>query len=327
MGNLLDVKYKELVNKILTIGEDKDDRTGTGTISLFGPQLEHDMCSGFPLLTSKQMAFKTMKTELFWFLAGGTNIQPLVQKKCYIWVGDAYKNYLKNMLDGHPLTQEEFIERIKLDDVFAGKWGELGPIYGKQWRDWSGIDQILELLYTLRDNPNSRRMIVSAWNVGELNDAVLPPCHTFFQCHTTSVKFKHIKKWAINQGFDPDVMVGIWKDDPEGKVSGYSFPTRAVSLKWYQRSVDVGLGLPFNIASYALLLEMIADEVNMVADRLIGTFGDTHIYSNHVEGLSKQLTNPEHPLPTIKVNGLWDEKGIQLLNYNHSGKINLPLSN
>jgi thymidylate synthase len=203
--NRLDEQYQRLLQDILDYGVDKKDRTGTGTKSIFGYTIHHNMRNGFPLLTTKKVAFKTMATELMWFLMGSTNIKYLVENGCNIWNGDAYKNYLKQYKiiakdlnewqkeNMPPLTQEQFINAIKTDDEFANNWGELGPIYGKQWRNWENynglhldesIDQIQNLINDLKINPDSRRLMVNAWNVGELNEMVLPPCHYGFQVYT-----------------------------------------------------------------------------------------------------------------------------------------------
>jgi len=249
------------------------------------------MQDGFPVLTTKKMAWKTMVTELLWFLRGDTNIKFLVDNGCHIWDGDAYKNYCKKVIRDkdivhylksysrdtngvptiEPYSKEEFIERIKNDDEFAKKWGELGPVYGKQWRNWnsseaefeglSGIDQIQNLINDLKTNPDSRRLMVNAWNVGELDQMTLPPCHYGFQCYVR-----------------------------EGKY---------LSLMWNQRSVDTFLGLPFNIASYGLLLTILAKEVNMVPDQLIGNLGDTHLYLNHIEQAKEQIGREPFELPTL----------------------------
>jgi thymidylate synthase len=287
--NNLDKQYQQLLTDIGALnGTIKTDRTGTGTLSVFGRQIRHKMSEGFPLLTTKKMAWKVMVTELLWFLRGDTNIKFLLDYDCHIWDGDAYKNYAwKTSLDlKYQLTKEEFIKQIKTDEEFAKKWGELGPIYGKQWRQWKGdtwvegntdgtegfylqsehIDQIQNLINELKTNPDSRRLMVSAWNVGALDAMVLPPCHYGFQC---------------------------WTREKDGK--------RYLSLMWNQRSVDTFLGLPFNIASYGLLLEIIAKEVNMIPDELIGNLGDTHLYLNHIEQAKEQLHRTPFGLPTLKI--------------------------
>ena len=281
--NNIDRQYKELLEHIINFGIDKKDRTGTGTKSVFGWQIRHNMKEGFPLLTTKKMAWKSVVIELLWFLRGDTNIKYLVDNNCHIWDGDAYKNYLDHTQHEASYTQEEFINLIKTDENWAKTWGELGPIYGKQWRSWVGvdvreywnedwsvkhIDQIQNLIDELKTNPDSRRLMVNAWNVGELDQMVLPPCHYGFQIYTRELTTKErLAYYPANN----------------------AAPTRAISLMWNQRSVDTFLGLPFNIASYGLLLKMIADEVNMMPDELIGNLGDVHLYLNHIEAAKEQI--------------------------------------
>ena len=335
----IETDYLILLNDILTNGVEKSDRTGTGTISVFGRQIQHCMCQGFPLLTTKKMAVKTMMTELKWFLKGDTNIKYLVDNGCNIWNGDAYKNYEKyamaNSYGVDILSMDEFINEIKTNDEFAKKWGELGPIYGKQWRSWDfpevngyfgPIDQIKILIQSLKTNPDSRRLMVNAWNVGKLHEMVLPPCHYGFQVYTRELNEKeridilHIKHgdkgYHIQNGFN--------------MLDELDIPTRAISLMWNQRSVDTFLGLPFNIASYGLLLEMLAKEVNMIPDQLIGNLGDVHLYSNHIEQAKEQIERRPMKLPTIEIGELDILKGsaeIELKNYLHHSAIKAPLSN
>jgi thymidylate synthase len=305
--NNLDKTYTDLLQDILDNGVQKGDRTGTGTISVFGRQIRHKMSDGFPLLTTKKMPFKTIVTELLWFLRGDTNIKYLVDNNCHIWDGDAYKNYCeqqsRQLIKG--CTYQEFIDKIKTDDEFAKQWGELGPIYGKQWRSWptysvkettfkTGIytawrneaDQIANLINDLKTNPDSRRLMVNAWNVGELDQMVLPPCHYGFQVYTRELSLKERLNLI-------STLIGEEKirthEDNLARVDKLNIPTRAISLMWNQRSVDTFLGLPFNIASYGLLLEIIAKEVNMVPDELIGNLGDVHLYSNHIEQAKEQI--------------------------------------
>jgi thymidylate synthase len=334
--NNIDKQYGDLVKDILENGVEKKDRTGTGTISVFGRQIRHKMSEGFPLLTTKKMAFKQIVTELQWFLSGSTNIKWLLKNENYIWVGDAYKNYIKKETERTEksgdtwtlLDRKEFIEKIKSDEHFAFTFGELGPIYGSQWRKWkdadgNGIDQIENLMHELRNNPNSRRLMVSAWNVADLSKAVLPPCHYGFQCYTRELGM--MERWGLKSG-----QVDI--DDPDciRKLDNLNTPNRAISLSWNQRSVDVGLGLPFNIASYALLLLMIADEVNMVPEEIIGNLGDTHIYKNHVEGLKEQIEREHHALPNVHVkDGIFSNMpdDVLLFNYESHPTIKLALSN
>ena len=309
--NNIDKQYQDLLQDILDNGITKQDRTGTGTTSVFGRQIRHKMSEGFPLLTTKKMAWKTMVTELLWFLRGDTNIKFLVDNNCHIWDGDAYKNYCnwydqqEGFIQPPKHNIEFFIERIKTDNEFAQQWGELGPIYGSQWRQWTkfeyyqgsiagnlSIDQITTLINDLKTNPDSRRLMVNAWNVGELDQMVLPPCHYGFQCYVR-----------------------------EGKY---------LSLMWNQRSVDTPLGLPFNIASYALLLMMIADEVNMIPDQLIGNLGDCHIYLDQVDGVKEQLTRQPMKLPKVTIqDGIYcsSPSDVLLENYESHPLIKFPLSN
>jgi thymidylate synthase len=333
--NTIDKKYQELLQDILDNGVDKGDRTGTGTISVFGRQIRHKMSQGFPLLTTKKMAWKVMVTELLWFLRGDTNIRFLLDYDCHIWDGDAYKNYVSkieeytstlnvpndisefqeimdsvgNQIKSSVLSKEEFIKQIKTDNKFAKKWGDLGPIYGKQWRQWQGwmqykrddgsngfgslwYDQILQLVHSLKTNPDSRRLMVSAWNVAELDQMVLPPCHYGFQVYTRELsKFERSRWWGLPEG-------EYFLDDVLDK---HNIPKRAISLMWNQRSVDTFLGLPFNIASYALLLEIIAKEVNMIPEDLIGNLGDVHLYKNHIEQAKEQISREPYDLPTIQI--------------------------
>ena len=303
--NKLDKQYQELLQTILDYGVEKKDRTGTGTKSIFGYTIRHKMSDGFPLLTTKKMAWKTMVTELLWFLRGDTNIKYLVDNDCHIWDGDAYKRFLNETIKIEPLevkqraveqllnskeSKEEFINKIKTDDEFAREWGELGPIYGKQWRSWvydrdmdygteSSVDQIANLIKELKTNPDSRRLMVSAWNVGELDQMVLPPCHYGFQVYTRELSLEERTKT-----FEPHVTLNTHQE-----CDNIGLPKRAISLMWNQRSVDTFLGLPFNIASYGLLLEIIAKEVNMVPDELIGNLGDVHLYLNHIEQAKEQI--------------------------------------
>jgi thymidylate synthase len=322
--NKLDKTYTDLLQDILDNGVTKGDRTGTGTLSVFGRQIRHKMSDGFPLLTTKKMAWKSVVTELIWFLRGDTNIKFLVDNDCHIWDGDAYKNYCTAYKDGHEFyedeqvkrsfTQEEFINKIKTDDEFANKWGELGPIYGKQWRSWYTrelmfrsdvvgepqslpeffevkvpIDQIANLINDLKTNPDSRRLMVNAWNVGELEQMTLPPCHYGFQVYTRELSLT--ERYELAGIFGKEKLPGepSYTEEQQHSLLDELIPKRAISLMWNQRSVDTFLGLPFNIASYGLLLEIIAKAVNMVPDELIGNLGDTHLYSNHVEQAKEQI--------------------------------------
>ena len=327
--NNLDLQYQELLQDIIDNGVEKKDRTGTGTISLFGKQVIHRMDEGFPLLTTKKMAIKTMMTELKWFLKGDTNIKYLVENGCNIWNGDAYKNYANiecNPPHDHSLSKSEFINQIKTNDEFAKQWGELGPIYGKQWREWNGNDQIQNLINDLKINPDSRRLMVSAWNVGELDQMVLPPCHYGFQVYTRELNLD--ERIDIHNGSsDP---LNRSSDYFHEHMDFYGIPRRAISLMWNQRSVDTFLGLPFNIASYATLLLLIAQEVDMYPELLIGNLGDTHLYSNHIEQANEQIGREPYSLPSLKLSNcdiLNGEFYWELIDYDSHPSIKAPLSN
>ena len=335
--NKLDKDYQALLKDIIYSGRDKEDRTGTGTVSVFGRQIRHKMADGFPLLTTKKMAFRTMVTELLWFLKGDTNIKYLVDNGCNIWNGDAFKNYISktNEYKGNwPDTMEEFVEQIKTDDEFAKKWGELGPIYGKQWRSWNGKDQIVNLINNLKDNPDSRRLMVSAWNVGELDQMTLPPCHYGFQVYTRELLPNERKvEWAKSIGKDVSYAYKLSQEDLDDR----GFPRRTISLMWNQRSVDTFLGLPFNIASYGLLLLILAKEVNMLPDELIGNLGDVHLYKNHISQAKEQIERKPFELTSILFKDHLEDfdsiidilrvKDILLDNYQSHPTIKAPLSN
>ena len=340
--NKLDLDYQNLLRDILDNGVEKKDRTGTGTISVFGRQIRHKMNDGFPLLTTKKMAWKTMVTELLWFLKGDTNIKYLVDNNCHIWDGDAYKAFLQNHPPhDHLETKEEFINKIKTDDEFAEEWGELGPIYGAQWRKWDGIDQIQEIIDILKTNPDSRRMLVSAWNVNYLDEMTLPPCHYGFQVYTKELSDDEKWEQYIKSGLN----IEINGTPLELKHMGTPFypkslPQRAISLMYNARSQDVPLGTPFNIASYALLLEIIAKEVNMIPDELITNMGDCHIYLNQIEGIKEQLIREPYPLPKLVISedvnftGTIDEflnscsiSDFKIQGYQSHPTIKIPLSN
>ena len=312
--NNLDKQYQDLLDDILHKGVLKDDRTGTGTYSVFGRQIRHNMKDGFPLLTTKKMAWKTLITELLWFLKGDTHIKFLLDNNCHIWDGDAYAAYRKSVQKhyedgGDVADKKQFIEEVKRGTT--NDWGDLGPVYGKQWRGWFNydsnvdpvyVDQIQNLIKGIKENPDSRRHMVNAWNVGELDQMVLPPCHYGFQCYVRDGKY--------------------------------------LSLMWNQRSVDTFLGLPFNIASYGLLLTMIAKECDLIPDELIGNLGDVHLYKNHVEQAIEQIKRKPFTLPDLKLmsninfkaamNGTLDKiqwEDFYLLGYQSHESIKAKLSN
>ena len=342
--NTLDKKYQQLLSDIIEFGVEKKDRTGTGTISEFGHQIRHKMSEGFPALTTKKLAWKQVVSELLWFLTGQTNIAFLHKHNNHIWDGDAYKNYASKTsmdVDGQ-YTKEEFIEKIKVDNEFAKKWGNLGPIYGKQWRKWNGengrIDQIDYLIRELKTNPDSRRLMVSAWNVDELDQMVLPPCHYGFQVYTRELTGE--ERWELLKNRIGEEIFKSLVDElvPFGgglseELESYNIPKRAISLMWNQRSVDTFLGLPFNIASYGLLLHIIANEVNMIPDELIGNLGDTHLYSNHIEQAKEQIGRTSFDLPQLKTSAKLDgiccnvPDDFILEGYQYHPTIKAPLSN
>lgn len=257
-------QYLDLCRHVLEHGEKRDDRTGTGTISTFGYQMRFDLTKGFPLLTTKKVFYRGIFEELLWFLSGNTNIKPLVDKKVGIWNEWPYDKYSKSP-DFKGETLEEFIEKIRDDQEFADKYGDLGPVYGKQWRDFNGVDQITQLIEGIKNNPFSRRHLVVAYNPSEVKDMALPPCHSLFQFYVSA----------------------------DGKK---------LSCQLYQRSGDVFLGVPFNIASYSLLLAMVAQVCDLEPYEFIHTFGDVHIYLNHLDQINEQLSRTPRPLPKLVLN-------------------------
>ncbi len=263
--NSLDNDYQKLLKQVLTKGVEKTDRTGTGTKSIFGASIRHDMSEGFPILTTKKIAFKTMVTELKWFLRGDTNIKYLQDNNCKIWDGDYEKSGRTD--------------------------GELGPIYGKQWRDVNGIDQLENLIINLLYYPDSRRHLVDSWNVEQLDKMTLPPCHYSFQCYVA-----------------------------DGKLS----------LMWNQRSADLFLGVPFNISSYGLLLLLLCKETGYEPGELIGNFGDVHLYKNHLNQAAEQILRHSYNLPEVKLSYYDIYRGdfdVELVNYEFHPAIKALLSN
>lgn len=286
--NNFDKAYHDLCKRVLEEGENKDDRTGTGTISIFGHQMRFDLSEGFPLLTTKKVSFKLIATELLWFIKGDTNIRYLLQYKNNIWNEWAFKKWIEsNEYDGPDMTDfgrrslvdDEFNEQYKAqlaifkdkilnDDEFMIKYGDLGNVYGKQWRDWKDqdgnrFDQLKTLIENIKQNPNSRRHIISAWNPTEIDTMALPPCHTLFQFYVK-----------------------------DGKLS----------CQLYQRSADIFLGVPFNIASYSLLTHLIAKECGLEVGEFVHTFGDAHIYKNHIDAINEQLSRDSYDAPKLNIN-------------------------
>ena len=256
-------QYHELMKYVLENGQYKSDRTGTGTYSVFGYQSRYDLSKGFPLVTTKKTHLKSIIIELLWFISGDTNIKYLVDNGVRIWNEWPYEKFkASNDYKGESL--EEYVELIKNDETFAQKHGDLGPVYGKQWRDFGGIDQLENLVNDLKNNKDSRRMIISAWNPPLIKDMALPPCHCFMQFYVS----------ADNK----------------------------LSCQLYQRSADIFLGVPFNIASYALFTMMLAQVCDLGLGDFVHTLGDAHIYSNHVEQCRLQLSRQPYPLPQLKIN-------------------------
>jgi thymidylate synthase len=355
MKNNADKKYFDLVNYIKHNGRKKGDRTGTGTISIFDYGMSFDMSEGFPLLTSKKMYYDGIIHELVWFLRGDTNIKYLVDNNVNIWNGDAYKYYVNNSGNDNVLTEKEFIEKIKNDNNFCLMWGDLGPIYGKQWRDsggWTeqvlsnvknedgyypfkevrhkGIDQISNIIDQLLNNPDSRRIIVDAWNVSDMDKMKLPPCHFGFQCYTYEMsENERVYEWC--KSINKDISYG--EDITHDILDGEGFPKRKLDLKWFQRSVDTALGLPYNIASYGILLHLLASQVNMIPNRLIFSGGDCHIYLDQLDGINEQLSlNETYELPTITINkgatvDNFKFEDVKIDDYNSAKRIKMPLSN
>ncbi len=279
-------QYLDLCKTILNNGIKKEDRTGTGTISYFGYQMRFNLNEGFPLLTTKKVHLKSIIHELLWFISGSTNIKYLVDNDVKIWNDWPYASYKKSN-EYNSETIEEFAEKIKNDNDFAAKYGNLGPVYGKQWRNFDGIDQLEWLINEIKTNPTSRRLIISSWNPNEIKDMALPPCHCFMQFYVNDNK---------------------------------------LSCQLYQRSGDVFLGIPFNIASYSLFTMMIAQVCNLELGEFVHTIGDAHIYLNHLEQIDKQLKREPRSLPKMQINpnvkSIYDFKydDFTLVDYNpHKG--------
>ena len=298
-------QYLDLVRHIRDHGTIKEDRTGTGTVSIFGYQMRFNLADGFPLVTTKRVHLKSILHELLWFIKGDTNIKYLVQNGVGIWNDWPYQNWLRETGQAQNLqmyssewrlVMKEFIERIKSDDTFARQYGDLGPVYGKQWRNFGGVDQLANLVNDIKTNPDSRRLIVSAWNPQDIPVMIksgLPPCHSLFQLYVV-----------------------------EGRLS----------CQLYQRSADVFLGVPFNIASYAILTIMIAQVTGLRPGDFIHTFGDAHLYLNHMEQVEEQLSRAEFDLPELKVNpsitSLFDFafEDFELQNYMSHEPISAPVA-
>lgn len=289
-------QYHELMERVLREGSDKSDRTGTGTRSVFGHQMRFDLAEGFPMITTKKLHLKSILHELIWFISGDTNIRYLCQNGVRIWDDWPFATYSKSAeYDG--IDMKEFAARIAADADFAAKWGDLGPVYGYQWRFWPGpngpVDQLRDVLEGIRSNPDGRRHIVSAWNPGYIDQMALPPCHAFFQFYVV-----------------------------EGRLS----------CQLYQRSADIFLGVPFNIASYALLIHMMAQDLGLQVGDFVHSLGDAHIYSNHTDQVRLQLSRDLRPLPTLSLNpnvkSLFDFRyeDVELVGYDPHPHIPAPVA-
>lgn len=344
------LQYQDMLRHILTKGINKEDRTGTGTRSVFGYQTRYDLNDGFPLVTTKHTFFRGIIVELLWFLRGDSNIRYLLENGVRIWTPWAYKKYQQS---GGEKTVRDFEHAIIQDAKFAEMWGDLGPVYGKQWRKWenaefkprgtpintkaacvtwlptvmngvegryefSTIDQITNVIERIKEKPDDRRLIVSAWNPAEVDNMALPPCHCLFQFYTRPMTRHQRVDYAMKRG----IPVNIFREEATDFMDNANIPTRFLDCQLYQRSADSFIGVPFNIASYALLTHMIAQITNMAPGEFIHTIGDAHIYSNHFDQVALQLTREPLELPTLDLNpeikNIFDFKvrDIRLGNYN-----------
>ena len=293
--------YLDLLRHVLDHGLRREDRTGTGTLSVFGHQMRFGLRDGFPLATTKRVWFRGLAQEMLWFLDGGTNIKPLVDQGISIWTDWPLKDYLT--ATGQPIPpsdsetwtvlKKDFEARIRADDAFAAQYGELGPVYGKQWRDFGGVDQVARVIESIKTDPDSRRHIVSAWNAAEIDRMALPPCPSFFQFY-------------VGEG--------------------------ALSCQLYVRSNDLFLGAPFNIAQYALLTHMMAQQCDLDVGDLVYSIGDAHCYLNHLDQIAEQLTREPYPLPTLRIKRRppsifeYAYEDFELLNYHYHPAIKAPVA-
>ncbi len=361
MNKSYEEQYLSILQDVLDNGYEKEGRNGK-TLSVFGRTIRHKMSDGFPILTSRKINFNNAVVELLWFLKGNTSIKFLLENNCHIWTGDCYQSYLnftntleepdydyliedvqENKVRG--FTFLEFEQRVLTDDVFCKKFGDVGPLYPYQWRNFSSeegkIDQIANAIKELKNNPNSRRILVDNWDVSRLNEMVLNPCHTNFQFNarnlTFNERFNYFHRIVSSGGISFNVgqnYEGVSNEQIEQELNWANIPTKALSLKFNMRSTDLPLGLPTNMMVYALLLEIIAKEVNMIPDELIFDGGDVHVYENQIPYVETQFTKPLYQLPILKVKNRkvddiseYDISDFELINYQHHPFIKIPLSN
>lgn len=345
-------QYLDVIRDIQKNGFHKVGRNG-GTLSNFGYRLVHDMNEGFPLITTKKMSLKNIAVELCWFLSGSTNIKDLVKQGCNIWVGDCYKRYKNKKINVEQeyLDEVSFTEAIKDIDGFAQRWGDIGPGYGYQWRQWRVddglyefdipyVDQISNAIRLLENDPDSRRILVSAWNVSVIDKMLLPPCHFSFQFYTRELTLEErcslVEKETI--GVADNLTGRIIDAILEGNDVDFfneafpNIPKRAISLQWHQRSADWLLGVPYNLASYGLLLSLFGKTLNMVPEKLIGTFGDSHIYDNQLPLVEEQLKRQPFLLPVLEISKKesifeYSYLDLNLKDYEYHPIIKYPLSN
>lgn len=358
--NHADSRYKDYLRDILVNGTHHEDRTGTGTTRVFGRNLRFDLTQGFPLLTTKKVWMRGVVEELLWFLRGETNIRPLVEKGVSIWTDWPLERY--RAVSGQNISKEEFEERIVKEENFAKQWGDLGPVYGKQWRRFGEpdaqnvmgrdeeisfvadkqVDQIKKLINNIQSNPESRRHVVSAWNPQEIEDAALPPCHYAFQvfvrdltaeerqaCFFDQMKFMSLEATPYDINPNEEELKQTHKFLDEQDV-----PRKGISLMWQQRSVDSFLGLPFNIASYALLAHLIGQQTGMLPCELVFNGGDCHIYDNHQKQVKELLGRSGYPFlsnislpddpPSSIAEYTWED--IEIKDYKHRGQIDAPIA-
>ncbi len=293
--------YLDLLRHVLDHGLRKQDRTGTGTLSVFGYQMRFDLQQGFPLATTKKVWFRGLAQEMLWFLSGSTNIKPLVDQGISIWTDWPLKNFLEAAGESIPPSdsdawvtlKKDFEARIRADDAFAGQYGDLGPVYGRQWRDFGGVDQIARVITSIKTNPDSRRHIVNAWNAAEIDRMALPPCPAFFQFY-------------VGHG--------------------------ALSCQLYVRSNDLFLGAPFNIAQYALLTHLMAQQCDLDVGELVYVIGDAHVYLTHLDQVREQLSREPYPLPTLNIKRKppsifeYHYEDFEVVNYDHWPAIKAPVA-